>query len=301
VSQHSQATTASATRGTIHDQGYERYTGERRPQARRFLVISRNLVVSAWRQGWRVRLPLVGAALTAVMASGIMIVFALIGSRLHNANQAKPETIMLGALPFFAIWGFLIALSVAAPAVADDLRAGAFQFYFSRPLRAGDYVRGKLLGLFAAVGLATFFGPMLMAIVRVALANDFGEALRLIGILPRMAAVAFAATAAMVLPAAGLGALLRKRWAGMAAFASYNLIVAPLGDAFASAFHQPLFRMMSTAQCVTAASSGLLGRHSEELPAWAGWTGLAIFALAGWAIIQWRISSAERAGVGGGS
>ena len=51
---------AGAT-GTIHDQGYQRYRGERLPQSRRFLVIARNVMAVAWKSRWGVKLPVLGA------------------------------------------------------------------------------------------------------------------------------------------------------------------------------------------------------------------------------------------------
>ena len=48
----------------IHDLGYQRYVGSRRPQHTRYQVIVRNLVAMSWKGWWRYKLSL---------ASGVMI------------------------------------------------------------------------------------------------------------------------------------------------------------------------------------------------------------------------------------
>jgi ABC-type transport system involved in multi-copper enzyme maturation permease subunit len=293
------------TQGVIHDQGYERYTGERRPQRRRFLVIAKNAMAVAWRQKLYVRLPIIGAVLTAVVASGVMVVLSMLADRFRRLPATfSPDAIVLDSTAkFFGMFGFLLAVVVTAPAIADDLRAGAFQFYFSRPLRTRDYVLGKLLGVCTMVAIATLGGPVLLAIVRVGLADGFGEMMTLIDIVPKAAAVGLATTLSLALPAAALGALLRKRGPAMAAFAAYHLLVVPVAQAFARMLDLPQLNMVSTWRSVEAIAQAMMGKAPgpDDPGPWWGVLGLGLFVGGAVAIISWRVSSAERAGVGGGS
>jgi hypothetical protein len=164
-------------------------------------------------------------------------------------------------------------------------------------------VRGKLLGLCTLVGIATLGGPMLLAIVRVGLAGSFSEALELAGILPRTFAVGAVFTLSLVMPAAAMGALLRKRGPAMAAFAAYHMLIVPMVTAFANFLDAPQLLMLSTWEDVLAVGRVLLGRSGgpDDLGPALGILGLGLFLAGGYWAIRWRVSSAERAGVGGGS
>ena len=89
----------------------------------------------------------------------------------------SPDTYMM--LP----WGtmtlaFLIALFAGAGQVADDTRAGAFQFYFARPVTRDQYLVGKVvpvvtLTLFIALGPA-----LLLSLLRLALLPNGDEVVK---------------------------------------------------------------------------------------------------------------------------
>lgn len=73
----------------------------------------------------------------------------------------SPHLVSEGPMAFIGIGMGLFAMLVTAPSIAEDIRFNAQLFYFSKPMRVGDYMLGKngfnFLGL-AIVGLV----PMLV-------------------------------------------------------------------------------------------------------------------------------------------
>jgi hypothetical protein len=290
--------------GTIHDQGYQRYQGARLPQSRRFLVIARNVMAVAWKSRWGVKLPILGSVIALVVSAGIMIAFDQLDSRLHGqAGQLlRADAVLYRSYVWaFSTFGAILAATVATAAIADDLKSGSFQFYFSRPLHADDYVRGKLLGLFTLVGCATFAGPVTLAVIRVCLADDFAQAMKLLPVLPKAMLLGLAGTTSMVLPAMGLGALMGRRIAAQAAYIVYWIVVSGIAAMLAHGLHQPAIALVSLASDVDAVGSYLFGVLPDPgtPAAWQAALAIVAFAVAGYAAVRARLRSASTAGIGG--
>jgi ABC-2 type transport system permease protein len=289
--------------GTIHDQGYERYQGERLPQARRLLVVARNVLAVAWKSRWGVKLPLLGAVLTLVVSAAVMIVATTIAGHAGGREMQflRADNVMFRSYPFFSACGILLSLTVAASSVADDLTSGAFQFYFSRPLRPDDYVRGKLLGLFALVGVATLAAPVLLAIVRVCLADDLKTALATVPLVGRTFLVGVAGTAALVLPAMGLAATMGKRMAAQAAFVVYWVVLSTVAMALAEGLHQPQIALLSLVAdiAVVAAELFRVAGDTGLPPPWQAGLAILFFTAGSYALVRARVRSGASAGIGG--
>lgn len=284
---------ADRAKGTIHDLGYQRYVGPRRPPGRRYWVIARNVVAVAMRSRWGTKLPVLGAGMTFLGAATIM---AVTGSAL------RADRVIVGAIEFCSFWGFLLAVNVAAAAVADDLKLGAFQFYFSRPIRPHDYVAGKLLGLSFVVGLAMFVVPVGLAIMRLLIIKDVSELADVWTVVPRAAALGAAGTIALVLPAAGFGALMQSRWPARAAYAIYYLVIGGIAAGLSEGLEKPWIQLISTFSDFVVVGRAVMGRdpRPEDPSAWAAGAALVFLSFLGWAIIWRRVKNAETAGLGSG-
>ncbi len=289
--------------GTIHDQGYQRYQGMRLPQSRRFLVIARNVLTTAWKSRWGVKLPVLAAVITTVVAAGIMVAVGQIESRLGGplGQLLRADAVLFYSTQFFGVWGLILAVTVATAAIADDLKSGAFQFYFSRPLRPSDYVRGKLLGLFALVGMATLAGPLVLSIIRLCLVDDVAEAVKLLAVIPRALLLGVAATLALVLPAAGLGALLTKRTPAQAAFIVYFVVFGTITEGLAHGLRTPYLALFSLRSDVLVIGRDLFGVYPEPYSPepWQAGVAILVYALAGYLALRLRLRSAATAGLGG--
>ena len=71
---------------------------------------------------------------------------------------------------FFAV---LMLLVTGAGQIADDLRSGALQIYFGKPIRQIDYVLGKFAATFASALFVTLVPALLLLAVCAAFAPDF--------------------------------------------------------------------------------------------------------------------------------
>jgi ABC-2 type transport system permease protein len=133
--------------GVIHDIGYQRYEG---PRLGRF-AMQQALYV----HGLRAAFGLGRSAKAKIfpwLVFGIMLLVAVIAAAVRSVVG---ETI-LTYTQFTVQMNFLIiffAAIVAPQLVSRDLRAGTLPLYFSRPLRAADYLGAKFVALVTAVWL----------------------------------------------------------------------------------------------------------------------------------------------------
>ncbi|MBI4508207.1 MAG: ABC transporter permease subunit [Deltaproteobacteria bacterium] len=298
-------TSTSPARATIHELGYEPYRGVRVPPTLRFLAISHNLVTVAWRSRWGVKAPIFLAAIITVAFTGGMYLGKQVES--HLSTQGVPmlraDAIIYQSLAAFRFVGFLLALTAVCPAVADDLKAGAFQFYFSRPIRPRDYVLGKVLGASALVGIAMLAGPLVLSLLRLAMAKDGSDLARHLPLFLRALASGAMSTPVYVLIPLAIGAWVKNRRVAQGLFAIYTLALGNTLVQAGEAYDQPLLRLASVDACLDAVSGWIFGidPRPEAAPAWASALSLvALGSLAAWLVLR-QVKRAERSGVGGGS
>src|SRR5690606_5212109 len=105
-----------------------------------------------------------------------------------------PEAALYVSVAVFSFLAFVLTTVIGCRAIADDLRMGAFQFYFSRPLQVSDYVLGKLAGVLLVVGVPMFAGPLILALVRLLFAEGAADAWAHADVVPRAMAVGLVGT-----------------------------------------------------------------------------------------------------------
>jgi len=298
-----------AGRAVIHDLGYKRYLGSRRPQSTRWRVIVRNLLRMSWAGWWRWKVWAIGAFIATVSFGAVLYVsqddiFENIVGR--SGQVALADAIIPYAFmpPFFPFLGFVVAMTIAAGAVARDLGAGAFEFYFSRPVRPFDYVLGKVAGLFVVMWLMIGAGPLLLSIFRLALAETGSEAIGAalgagkIAIIGTLASLAFAAVPL------GFSALSMNRKHTLALFAGYYFIAGTIVALIARKAGIPGLAALDLKNAIGGLSLGLFDfgfRDRGPAPGFvSSLIGLIGLSAAGLAVAYWRVARAERSGLGGG-
>jgi hypothetical protein len=296
------------SKAQVHDLELGRYDGPRRPQRERYRVIARHTLTAAWRAKWALRGPLLGAGATLLIAGAIMIVFGKLQSHMHGGPMAglvRADVAVYRSFEYFAMWGHLMAVTLGCTAIADDLKRGAFHFYFARPIRAGDYLRGKLLGVGILVGLPMLLAPLVLTVVRVCLAADASEALALVPMVGKGLLVGLYGTVAIVLPAVATGALLRSRVPAQAAYLTYYLLVATIAETAAHRLEIPALAVLSPRADLAAVTAWLFDQpvravsfFTTDVPVGVALAGLAVMVFGGVAICLWRVRSIERAGIG---
>jgi hypothetical protein len=289
-------------RGQVHDLGYKRYQGRRRAQSSRYRVIGRKLVSIAWRGWWRMKLWVIGAALCTLVITILMYVSEGV-SRFMRAGQKLPlsDALLPMSFQFFEISAFALSMTVLASAIAGDLRTGAFEFYFSRPLRARDYVYGKLFGALMLTGVVLFLGPVVLALVRIGLSEDVFGALHL---LPRAALIgAVAAVVYAVMPVM-FSAISSNRLHTVPAWGAFYfataILIPVISESTGLLYLQALDIPRSLHTLAYAVFDVMPIFDEQRPPAWNAVLGLGGYLAVGVGVLYWRVSTTAGRGLGGG-
>jgi ABC-2 type transport system permease protein len=152
----------------IHDQGYRRYGGSRRPKGRAWAVIAESGIRS--RLGRRAFLGLLLISWFPFFARTIQMYAA---ANLPQAAFLAPTPQMFRQfLDQQGTFVFFITVYAGAGLIANDRRANALQIYLSKPITRAEYVFGKLAVLMAFLSLVTWVPAILLLLVQVVLAGS---------------------------------------------------------------------------------------------------------------------------------
>ena len=291
-------------RAAIHDLGYRGYLGSRRPQSTRWQVIVKNLLRSAWRGWWKTKLWLLPA-----LAIVVGFAVAMYVSRYAAARGGLPASWVDEALPMsFGLFpwpAFIVSMTVVATIVSDDLRAGAFEFYFSRPVRPGDYVAGKLAGASLIMAIFLLAGPLLLSLFRLGLCRDLDEVLSALIVVPKTLLVGTVASVAMAALALAFSTLSSEPRYTLAGWAAFFVLGGGTAAALSQILERPAIAAISPKSAIAGLASGVFGAQlpnpwSTQPPLWACALSLAGYLGVSLALISWRIRGAQRRGLGGG-
>jgi ABC-2 type transport system permease protein len=133
--------------GVIHDIGYQRYEGAR---------LGRTAVFGAlYQHGLRASFGL-GRSAKAKIFPWLVASIVLLVAVIDAGVRAKVGLVLFNYVDFDDTMSWLVIFFVAIVApelVSRDMRSGVLPLYFSRPLRAADYVGAKVAALITAVWL----------------------------------------------------------------------------------------------------------------------------------------------------
>ncbi|MBL7256924.1 ABC transporter permease [Paractinoplanes lichenicola] len=133
--------------GVIHDIGYQRYEGPRLGRSAVFGAIYQHGLRAAFGLGRSAK-----AKIFPWLVVGIVLLVAVINA----AVKAQANIILFDYFSFDDTMSWLVIFFVAIVApelVSRDMRSGVLPLYFSRPLRAFDYIGAKFAALATAVFL----------------------------------------------------------------------------------------------------------------------------------------------------
>jgi ABC-2 type transport system permease protein len=133
--------------GVIHDIGYQRYSGPRLGR----LAVLRALYV----HGLRASFGFGRSAKSKFFPWGVAGVVLLVAV-INAAVRSQTGTVLFDYYQFddTMTWLVIFFVAIVAPElVSRDMRSGVLPLYFSRPLRAADYVGAKVAALVSAVWL----------------------------------------------------------------------------------------------------------------------------------------------------
>lgn len=131
----------------IHDIGYQRYTGPRLSRAHVLYAMYVHGLRTAFGLGRPAKskiFPWLVVAIVGIVAVIVAAVRAQTGLVVFNYTQFADAM----------SWLVILLVAIVAPElVSRDVRSGVLPLYFSRPLRAADYVWAKFAALASAVWL----------------------------------------------------------------------------------------------------------------------------------------------------
>jgi ABC-2 type transport system permease protein len=239
----------------INDRGYRRYEGTRGGAGSRWWVVARRLLRGAVKQRAVIAI--------AVIAAFPTVVCALL---LYFRNLVDPSNLVYRL--FFDGWGtFILALAMAlrvgGGAIADDARAGGFQFYFARPLTHAQYLAGKLVGVAALLAAITALPAMALSLVRLALSQGGTDATRALGLVLKSAALGGLESLVLASVVVALSSLMKRRGLVQGAFAALIFLPWLAGNRFREFTRTPWPSLASIPTHLDALGRWLYGVPNE--------------------------------------
>jgi ABC-2 type transport system permease protein len=163
----------------IHDQGYRRYPGHRRPHGTAWWVIARQQMRAVLTQKRYLALLLV--AWIPFVARVVQIYLA--ANFQQAAFLATSAQLFRSFLDQQGLFVFLLIVG-ASGAIADDRRANALQVYLSKPLTRVEYIAGKLFAPLVFVLGVTLLPAVLLLLVHVAFSGSLTFVVQNLYLLP---------------------------------------------------------------------------------------------------------------------
>jgi len=291
-------------KGVIHDLGYARYAGERRSPSTLWRVIMRHQLSQTWKTWWRWKLWAVGAAMVTVTVG---LVIYLSQNEMFEPLRRNGAAVKLidGLLPysftFFRWMAFGLTMTVGSTNIARDRETGAFGFYFCRPVRARDYVFGKLAGMTLAMASLLVVGPFLLTAFRIGLAHDTDEMLRLLPWLGRVLVVGVLASLVYAALPMAMSAVLGRRWLALGLWAGYWVVATGIFAAIGFFTWTPLIALDPGA-ALGSLAYGLWGLEVSEKAAQVSVTvalvSIGVHVALAIGILYWRVSREAVGAVG---
>jgi hypothetical protein len=293
----------------IHDLGYKRYVGTRRASSTRWRVIARQQLATAWKGWWRWKLAALLALIPAIVAAAWIFVFA--NELSSMTGGALPVTLADAALPLmfggYCKVAFVASLTIGAAIIAGDVQSGAFVFYFARSTRPIDYLLGKLVGYGIVVASIIALGPMLVAIMRVALSgtHDTHELVHQLAVVPEALGVGLLATLAYTAIPLGFSALVKKRSHALGLWVAYYLLLGNILVVFGFAGNARWVAALDITTALTSIADTvfgmprMIGSHAIDVPVSACVISIVVQSVVALAVVYWKLSTSQKAGVGG--
>ena len=135
--------------GVIHDIGYQRYSGPRLGRAAVFVALYQHGLRAAFGLGRSAK-----AKIFPWLVAGIVLLFGVISAAVEAQTDGRIVLFDYFSFDDSLAWLVIFFAAIVAPElVSRDMRSGVLPLYFSRPLRAADYVGAKVASLATAVWL----------------------------------------------------------------------------------------------------------------------------------------------------
>jgi ABC-2 type transport system permease protein len=281
--------------GVIRDRGYQPYAGAYTPTQGRWALIARRMLRLLMPQWWVILL-LVGAGLRLLLGAAVVWIKSKLAGALPAgapiATIPNPDDSVLGILvdgTGTMLIAFMLALLAGGGAIADDARAGAFQFYFARPVSKLQYLVGKLVPALVLVGAVAIIPPLLLALLRIALCQP-GEVLHKLPLVPAALGGGAIETVVLSLLALALSSLSSRRGYVQGAYATLFILPWIVGGIFTRVMRSPWPALLSIPAHLENVSRFLFRMRIDDEPTLPVWLSATVL----WAIVAVSIAILRR-------
>lgn len=282
---------SGAPTAVIRERGYRPYDGMRLPAVGRAQLIGRRTLGLLFRQPWVIILLIFACFPTLIFGA---IVYIQIRMQALGGPPTPVGQYLLDLLtqPYGnGLIGFGMALVAGGAAISDDIRAGATQFYFARPLTTAAYAVGKLLPVLLLVALTLLVPMLLVALLRLSVSASASELTQGLALLGEAALAGALQVLVLSLPALALSSLTSSSGYARGGFAALYLFPWAVGKLFAGATRGPWPALLSIPTHVDTVGRALLGLRADpqhqSFPVWVSALVLALL-LAGAALLLRR-------------
>jgi ABC-2 type transport system permease protein len=282
--------------GTILDRGYQRYAGSYTAEASRWQVIARRMLRMSARQWWAILLLI--AAVVPLLVSGVGMWI------MSKIMAAAPPGMPIAPLDSYVMPGsvtltlaFLLALFAGSAQVADDTRAGAFQFYFARPVTREQYLLGKLLPAVLLTMFISLVPSLLLAVLRLSLLANGDEVLHKLPLVGATLLVGTVEALALAVPAVAMSSLSSRRVYVQGGFATLFLLPWVVGGIFVNVTRSPWPALLSVPAHLNNLARFLyrlpLADGERALPVWISGLFLGALIVGSLALLRRRLAAVE--------
>jgi len=290
------AKVVAAKEGTILDRGYAPYSGRYTPEASRWKVIAARMLRMSARQWWAILLLV--ATVIPLLVSAVQMWF------MSKVAAAAPPGIQLTNPDTYAMLpggtmtlAFLIALFAGAGQVADDTRAGAFQFYFARPVTRDQYLVGKVMPVVVLTMFIALVPALLLSLLRLALLPSGAEVVKKLPLVGATLIIGTIEALVLAIPAVAISSLSRRRAYVQGGYAILYLLPWIVGGIFVKVTRSAWPALLSVPAHLENLARFVYrqplpdGEHA--LPVWISAAFVALLVAGSFALLRKRLSAVE--------
>jgi ABC-type transport system involved in multi-copper enzyme maturation permease subunit len=174
----------------IYDQSYAHWKGRLEGRGFRWLPIMQNGIALVFKK--KLLLALIGATLIPFMVQLVkVILYHNWDAIMDQHDRGFAEALAVNGMFYhdflvqYQVFSVIVmCLFMGAPLIARDMRVGAMEVYFSKPILIVDYLVGKFMIIAFFVACVTLFPALILFIVDVSLAEKEGYFVEALGYLP---------------------------------------------------------------------------------------------------------------------
>ncbi len=282
----------------IRDLGYKRYEGRRLPHGSRYQVLIRHTLARAWALK-RIKVTLI-MSLFPMVICGVVLYFKIKAQQMAGAMGnslplGDPGDVVFYCVFWCQIWfAFDLSTLIAAPAIAEDSRTGAFQFYFARPVTRVHYMIGKIAPAGILVLLITAGPGLLLSFLRLGLVQNGSQALEQLPLVLKTLIYAPLLAASLSLIPVALGSLGRRSGTVQGIWAAVFFLPWILGESLAAALEIPYLTLISIPTNLRLIGEHLYGLTPSAAIEWY----YPVCVMVGWLsgatwLVFWRLRRVE--------